>query len=141
MSEEVPIFILDSFALLAFLEGEVGAQRVQRILERATNEETLAYLSLINLGEILYITEREQGLAQAQKVLAAIDALPITLLPATRERILAAAHLKANHRLAYADAFAAAAAQEFEGTLVTGDPEFESVAQLIRIEWLPKKAT
>jgi hypothetical protein len=36
-----------------------------------------------------------------------------------------AAELKANHAIAYADAFAVATALEFQATLLTGDPEIK----------------
>jgi predicted nucleic acid-binding protein len=88
------------------------------------------------LGEGLYITEREQWLAEAQAVLAATEQLPIDILEVTKERVLAAAHVKANRRLAYTDAFAVAAAQELEGKVLTGDPGFESVEALVPVEWL-----
>ena len=136
MSSQPVRYILDSYAVLAMLAGEQGAVRVQAILEAAQREEAQVYLSLINLGEILYITERERGLPLAQKTLSAIDQLPLTILAVTRDRVLAAAHLKANFPMAYADAFATAAAQEFDGIVVTGDPEFSMVETLIQIEWL-----
>ena len=139
MNGDSPIYVLDSFAVLALLEGENSATRVQAILETAEQYTARVYLSLINLGEILYITERERSLALAQKTLVTIEQFPLEILPATRERVLAAAHLKAQFPISYADAFATAAAQEFEGTLVTGDPEFARVEKLIRIEWLPQK--
>jgi ribonuclease VapC len=50
--------------------------------------------------------------------------------------MLAAAHIKANHSVAYADAFAVAAAQELGGAVLTGDPEFKEVEELIAVEWL-----
>ena len=136
MSSQPVRYILDSYAVLAMLAGEQGAVRVQAILEAAQREEAQVYLSLINLGEILYITERERGLPLAQKTLSAIDQLSLTILAVTRDRVLAAAHLKANFPMAYADAFATAAAQEFDGIVVTGDPEFSMVETLIQIEWL-----
>lgn len=50
--------------------------------------------------------------------------------------MLAAAHIKAGYPVAYADAFAIAAVQEHEGTLITGDPGFESVKDTVQIEWI-----
>ena len=129
-------YILDSFAVLAFLEGEAGGSRVKGALEEAQQGQFTIYLSLINLGEVLYITERERGLPLAQKSLGLIEQLPLTILPATRDRVLAAAHIKANFAVAYADAFAIAAAQELNGITLTSDPEFAAVENLIEVEWL-----
>jgi len=52
---------------------------------------------------------------------------------------LAAAHVKAHHPISYADAFAVALAQEMDASVVTGDPEFECVEELIPVVWLPTK--
>ena len=136
VSNNLPIFVLDSFAVLALLENEKGAVRVQNILKLAQSGEAQVYLSIINVGEILYITERERGLPLAQKTLATLEQLPLEILPATRERVFAAAHIKANYPVAYADAFAIAAAQEFEATVITSDPEFQAVETLIAVEWI-----
>jgi ribonuclease VapC len=67
-----PAYVLDSFALLAYLEGEAGMPRVRAVLEGAAAQRHRAYLSLINLGEALYITERERGIGEARRVLGAI---------------------------------------------------------------------
>ena len=75
----------------------------------------------------------------AQQTLAVIEQLPLNYLEATRARVLAAAHLKANYPISYAAAFAVAAAQEFQATVVTGDPEFAKVMHLINVTWLPAK--
>ena len=140
MSDKMPIYMLDSFALLAYLDGESGMERVKTILNGATKDQIRVMLPVINLGEILYITEREIGLVQAQAALAAIEQLPIEILPATREAVLAAAPIKANHHIAYSAAFVVSAAQEFRATVLTGDPEFKNVEELVPVEWLDRKA-
>lgn len=136
MSDSIPIFILDSYALLAYLGGEVGEGRVKEILHDVSLGEIRVLMSLINLGEVVYITERERGMAKAQEVLALVKQLPIKVLPVNWQTVLAAAHIKAKYPVAYADAFAIAAAQEVEGTLITGDPEFKALQEIIRIEWI-----
>jgi ribonuclease VapC len=136
VSDSIPIFILDSYALLAYLGGEVGEGRVKEILHDVSLGEIRVLMSLINLGEVVYITERERGMAKAQEVLALVKQLPIKVLPVNWQTVLAAAHIKAKYPVAYADAFAIAAAQEVEGTLITGDPEFKALQEIIRIEWI-----
>ncbi len=137
MSDSPTVYVLDSFALLAYLEGETGMPRVKEILVDSAQGRCLACLSLINLGEVLYITERENSVTKAQEVLAAIEQLPLQFLPASRDAVLAAAHIKARFSVSYADAFAVAAAQEHGGTVITGDPEFGAVVAIIDVEWLP----
>lgn len=131
-----PVFVLDSFALLCYLGEELGGERVAERLHYALAGEVSLFISTINWGEVIYITERERGVTAAQQVLQAIEQLPLTLLDATRTRVLAAAHLKSNYLISYADAFAVAAAQELHAVILTGDPEFRRVSHLVAIEWL-----
>lgn len=140
MSDSAAVFILDSYALLAYLGGEVGEERVKEILHNASLGERRGLMSLINLGEVVYITERERGLAKAQKVLAIIEQLPIEILPVDRKTVLAAAHIKAQYPIAYADAFAITAAQSHEGIVLTGDAEFNAVKDIVRIEWISERS-
>jgi predicted nucleic acid-binding protein len=136
VSETRTVSILDSYALLAYLSGEPGSARVKEILHAAADKESRAVMSLINLGEMMYITERERGLAKAQEVLALVEQLPIDIHPVERPTVLAAAHIKAMYPVAHADAFAVAVAQDLEGLLITGDPEFKAVQEIIQIEWI-----
>lgn len=50
--------------------------------------------------------------------------------------MLAAAHIKAQYPIAYADAFAVAAARSRNATVLTGDPEFEAVGEAVAIDWI-----
>ena len=137
MKAKPPRYVLDSFALLAFLQNQAGGAPVRQILDQAARRQAEVFLCLINLGEAVYVAEREQGLPAAQSLLAAVDQLPITLVTADRGLTLAAAHIKAQFPLAYADAFAAALAEQQQAALLTGDPEFRHVEHLISVSWLP----
>jgi len=131
-----PIFILDSFALMAYLTDEPSAARIEKLIEDAKEENCHLFLPLVNLGEILYITERRGGVAKAQDTLALLRQLPVEILPADEQAVLSAAHIKANYILSYADAFVVASAQREGAIVLTSDPEFQSVKELIAIEWL-----
>lgn len=129
-------YVLDSFALLAYFQDEPVALRIEKLLENAGKEKCRLLLSIINLGELLYITERSGGIAKAQDALALIRQLPIAVVPADEQVVFAAAHIKANHTLSYADAFVAAVALQENAIILTGDPEFQSVDDLVTVEWL-----
>ena len=135
---EQSTFILDAFALLAYLKDEPGAARIEKVLENAGKEKCRLFASIINLGEVLYITERRGGVSKAQDALALIRQLPIEILPVDEQEVFAAAHIKAKHALSYADAFAVAAAIREKAVILTGDPEFDSVKELVKVEWLAK---
>ena len=129
-------YVLDSYAILALLSDESGAARVETLLQQAKKGEALLSMSLINLGEVVYIVERRWGTEKLRIVLAYLEAAPIQMALADKTRVLTAAHIKAQHSVSYADAYAAGLAQELNATLITGDPEFRSLTNQILIEWL-----
>jgi ribonuclease VapC len=139
MVDEPKKYVFDSFALLAYFGNEPGAETVEQLLRQAQGETVTIHLSLVNLGEVYYITQRERGPDIAMATLALIDQLPLHQQAIDRPRVLAAAALKANYAISYADAFAAALAQQLQGPVVTGDPEFQKVAALVEILWLPQR--
>jgi len=136
VSDKGDVFVLDSYAVLAYLGGESGQKRVQEVLQQTIDGHSKAVLTLINLGEVAYIVERSQGLVRAQEALGLIEQLPVEILPADKDLVLAAAHIKANYPLAYADAFTVAAGLRTGGIILTGDPEFEMVTDLVQVEML-----
>jgi predicted nucleic acid-binding protein len=98
---------------------EPAAARVEELLA------TRPLMSWINLGEVFYVTDREAGRAAATEVIDFLEPRLDLDLP-SRDRVLDAATLKSEHRIAYADAFAIATAIAHDAVLVTGDPEILS---------------
>lgn len=136
-----PKYVLDTYALFSYLLRNPGGAQVRDLFRRARRRECALYVSRINLGEVAYWVEREEGAMRMQQVLARLLQLPFSPRDATWPRILAAAHVKAHYPVSYADAFAVALAQEMDGPVVTGDPEFRRVEDegLISVVWLPTK--
>ena len=79
-------------------------------------------MSWINLGEVFYVVSRDQSPTEAEQVTRDLRPLLRLDLP-TERRVLEAARIKAEFRMAYADAFAAATALAHDAALWTGDPE------------------
>ena len=128
--------LLDSHALLAFFQGEQGAEIVERILRRSYSGVYDLFISLINLGEIVYLTKRRFGDEKKIEVLSRIYQLGFKVLSIPDSLVFQAAELKAQYALSYADCFALACSINHSAILVTGDPEFKSVAHLVAIEWI-----
>jgi len=135
----VPKYVLDAYAVFSFLLRNPGGEQIRGLLRQARYGGCTLYISRINLGEVAYWIEREEGEARMRVVLARLLRLPVIPQDATWPRILAAAHVKACYPISYADAFAVALAQEMEAMVVTGDPEFERVEHLVKVLWLPRK--
>lgn len=117
-------------------ERDAGWEAVSALFQEASEEKCQIFLSVVNWGEVYYITLREYGEGYAEKVMSALSNTPIELVDATKEISLQAARLKARGGLSYADCFAAATAMMNRNSiLVTGDKEFKRVADEITIQW------
>lgn len=139
MSDAAPAgrrFVLDTSALLAWIGGEPGSDRVRALL-RGAEEVLLPWPVLL---EMYYVTARRGGEEKALRRYAAVRQLPVTFLDRMEEPLLlAAARLKARYPISPADALIAAHALEWDAVLVHKDPEYEALAAEIALEALPFK--
>ncbi|MCC6299347.1 MAG: type II toxin-antitoxin system VapC family toxin [Anaerolineales bacterium] len=132
-------FVLDAWAIIAFFQGEKPADtRVREVIEGAQEGTARLFVSIVNLGEVYYRMGRTRSPKEADSVLKDLSILPIEIVSADDDTVLAAARLKMTHVLSYADAFAAVTAQQKDATLLTGDPELLALKRLVKIEKLQK---
>ncbi|HUT33844.1 MAG TPA: type II toxin-antitoxin system VapC family toxin [Planctomycetota bacterium] len=128
--------VFDSWALLAFVQDEPGAPKVEALLAEASEQGLPALVSVVNLGEVWYTTARTRGDSQANATVDALLSLGLVVVPADWELAQQAARFKARHKLAFGDCFAAALAKQRDIEVVTGDPEFRQLSREVRILWL-----
>lgn len=93
------------------------------LLAEAEKGSAHLLMSAIKVGEVFYFL-RKNGAGDAHHGLDAFTG-----------GYLEGGVLKADHRIAYADAFAAALAQKYRCPRLTGDPEFRAVANL-ELDWI-----
>lgn len=129
-------FVLDSYSLLAYAENEKGANEVESLLKKALEFKAELFLCVINWGEMYYIALREGGKERAELYKNTFAKFPIIIVEANKDLTLQAAIYKANYKISYADAFAAALTKLKKATLVTGDKEFVALKSEIKISWL-----
>lgn len=110
--------VLDSWAILRYLEG--AGQAAELVDDLLRGEKPVA--SWINLGEVFSVVRRSVGEEAAAGTLRDLRDVLVGEV-ATEARVVEAARIKADHPMAYADAFAAATAMAHDATLWTGDPE------------------
>src|SRR3990172_6779777 len=101
-------FIFDSYALLKLFQKEKRCEKI-------------------------YSTKREFGNQKKIEVLASIERLNFIILSVSNNLIFQAAEHKAQYSISYADCFVLASAIEHKAVVVTGDPEFKKVEQLVEI--------
>jgi predicted nucleic acid-binding protein len=108
---------LDSWAMLAWLDGEQPAQdRVDGLIAARP------VISWVNAVEVYYRVEREHGRDEADTVLAGMRKTFAFDLPGTA-LMIETARLKAQFAIALGDCFAIATARNHNLTLLTGNPE------------------
>jgi len=136
VEEESSPYLLDTSALLSFIEDEAGADRVEKALKQSTT--LLPWLVLL---ETYYITLQEEGQAEADRRIALIKQLKVKIVWDMDEpTLLTAGRLKADHRVSLADAVIAAFAIRRAAVLMHKDPEFEALTGLLPMESLPYKS-
>ena len=128
--------VLDSWALLCYLEREPGYEKIIELFEKAVESSRPLLMCIVNWGEAYYQVVRRFGEQKAQEIEKLIQTLPITLVEANKELTREAARINAAKRMAYADCFAVALTRLKKAELYTGDPEFKTVEKDIKVVWL-----
>jgi len=128
--------VLDSYAVIAYLEREEGHGEVAKIFDECIAKDRDVFLCVINWGEVIYHALRAGGEKTATLAEDAMRALPMQIVEANKDLTLGAARLKATNKMSYADCFAAGLAQRKKCELLTGDKEFRQVEKEIKIRWL-----
>ena len=131
--------LLDSYALLAYLNQEDGFEKVRNVLANAQESSLPVLMNELNVGETYYILYRKRGHEQAEYFLDTVLAgLPISMISNDFSAVISASKIKARHALSLADCFAVATAQRENAVILTGDPEFKNVEKFVEIDWLTK---
>ena len=110
--------VLDSWAIIRYLDDEPPA--AQAVADLFAEQRPV--ISWINIGEVAYVIQRRHGEDAATTTVRDLIEVVEGVLPKEAD-VLAAARIKAQHPMAYADAFAAATAVDRGATLWTGDTE------------------
>jgi predicted nucleic acid-binding protein len=136
MPKRPKAYVLDSWAIISYFQDEPAAEKVEQIISDAHEHDIPLLMSVVNAGEVWYIKARRSSTAAADTAIQEMRQLGIHFVEVDWALANEAAKFKAKHRMSFADCFAAALAKERAATLLTGDPEFKQVAQVITINWL-----
>lgn len=128
--------VLDSWAVLAYLEGEPAGSVVSEIITRAHEQYIPLLMTAVNAGEVWYIIAREISESDADSAIESLEKMGIEFVEVDWPLARVAGTFKAKHRMSYADCFAAALAKSRKAELVTGDREFGQVENDVRVHWL-----
>ncbi len=134
------VYVLDSSALIRFLDKEAGFHRVKSLLRDCVEGRVEVRISAVQWGEVAGNMRKRFGASGEVRIMNSLLPSEAKIVPASAERALHAAEIKVDRNIAYADAFALDLAMDSpEHILVTADYEFKAVEDLARIEFLPAK--
>ena len=136
MAKKPKVVVLDSWAIIAYLEDEASAERVADIIADAHEQDIPLLMSVVNAGEVWYIVARESSVADADASINQLRDLGIEFVDADWNLAKDAGYFKSRNKMSFADCFAAALAKQRKAHLATGDPEFKQVESEIAINWL-----
>ena len=128
--------VLDSWAVIAYLEDEEAAARVADIIADAHDARIPLLMTVVNAGEVWYIVARQTSAAEADASIKQLRDLGIEFVDAEWSLAREAGYFKSKNKMSLADAFAAALAKQRKAHLATGDPEFKQIEKEVAIKWL-----
>ncbi len=134
------VYVLDSSAVLRYIDGEAGGDRVNAIFKAAVQRKDEMRIPALQWGEIAGELRKRLGTTEGMRVLESLAPLELEVVSASGERAVHAAALRMDHHIAYVDAFAIDLAMDSaDHVLVTADYDFKAADDLARIEFLPAK--
>lgn len=136
MAKKAKALVLDTWAVIAYLEDEPSGEQVEDLIATAHEEQIPIYMSVVNVGEVWYTMAREISEEEANASVKSLRDLRIQFEDADWEITQEAARFKSQHKMSYADAFAAALTKTKKADLITGDNEFKPLDGEIKISWV-----
>src|SRR5438067_3349490 len=130
------IVVLDSWAIMAYLEDESASEKVADMIADAREGGDRLLMSVVNIGEVWYSLARRRSVSDAGNAIRELRSIGIEFIDADWRLTEIAASYKAMGGISYSDCFAAALAKHHKAPLLTGDPEFEQLKDEISIVWL-----
>ena len=133
-------FVLDSSAVLRYLDREAGFGRVREIFRICASTDSVMLISAVQWGEIAAIRRRQYGQLEQVRVLRDLAQFDLQIVAANAKRAVQAAGIRVDYKMGSADSYAVELTLDSpESVLVTADYDFKLVQDLIRIEFLPVK--
>jgi uncharacterized protein with PIN domain len=128
--------VLDAHPIVGLLLSEAIGAPVGDVLREAREGQVSLLMCVVNAAEVMVALERAGGAEASRRTLEGLQEMPIRLVGVDLELAARAAWFKAGGGLSYGDAFAAALAHRESVPLLTGDRDFERVADRVEVRWL-----
>ena len=115
-------YVLDACSLIAFLNDEEGADRVENLLKNAKERNVELFMNKLNVLEVYYGIYRDDGEGAADEILSKILELPVEIIDDLSDAVLKeSGRLKGSYRISLADSIALGEAKVRNAQVVTAD--------------------
>jgi uncharacterized protein len=128
--------VLDAYALMVFFEDEPGADFMRGLIYKAVESDVNLLMSIVSLGEVWYAIARNTSPEIADQYIHEIKGLGVEIVDVDWSITRQASAFKVTGDISYGDCFAAALAKIRKAELITGDKNFKSLDNQIKISWL-----
>jgi predicted nucleic acid-binding protein len=128
--------VLDTWAVLAYLDGEVGGPSVANAIAEAQEGGRSLLLTAVTAAEIWLVVARATSAEEANRVMVELRTLGIEIVPVDWDLAAIAASIRTHYRLSPVAALSVALAQDRKAELLTGDSKFKQLKGEIKIQWL-----
>ena len=138
-------YVLDSSAILRYLDDKAGAARVAEIIKSHLAGGCEAVVSALHWGEVAGITCKLHGRPAMDLVLSRLSAFGLSIIAADAERAVRSALIKLRliklkRKIPFVDAFGIELASDSRDHIfVTADFDFKPASRDVTIEFLPAK--
>ncbi len=133
-------YVLDSSAVLRYLDGEAGSDRVSEIIKDHMAGRCEAVISSLHWGEIAGHICKRRARGAMDMALSRLAAFGIPVASVEADRAVRAALIRVKTSIPYVDAFGVElTADSRERVFVTADFDFKVASREVKIEFLPAK--
>jgi ribonuclease VapC len=136
-TERERLYLLDTTALLAFIEDEKGADEVEKVLREAYINKARVLASFMSIMEGYHCLLKKGNEEGARDFYLYMKVLPVEIIGVDEKLIIKAGEIKTNFPLTTAESWVVASAMEYKAILVHKEPSYEVLSSLIPMVTLP----
>jgi predicted nucleic acid-binding protein len=133
MARKPRAYVLDSWALLGYLEDEQSASVVGEVIGAAQTSKQGLYLTAVTAGEVWSILAKEWSATEADRAIAELQHLGLQLVDVTWALAAKAAELRTKSKMPWLECLNVALAIERKAELLSGDRELRQFDAIVRL--------
>jgi predicted nucleic acid-binding protein len=133
-------YVLDSSAILRYLDGEAGSSRVSEIIGSHLDGKCEVVMCALHWGEVAGTISKLHGIANMDLALSRLSAFGFPIVSVDANRAVRASSIKLKRAIPYVDAFGIElTADSTDRIFVTADFDFKPASRDVKIEFLAAK--